>query len=176
MHLHTEFFRNLVKSNWNQIVLTIFRLIWIQTDVRLLFQIYRTMGSTFGFQFDLTRFRKKMSLVCTLDIREDIKNSTTVRGFFIKKKLYNGVPIEAPHKLLCTVLLMWCSNGFRGEGCLNWAARMPQVPNTAIRHLDCCTFVQSGKGNISPRKKTTQFSHFSSLLMHKTVVRRIPPG
>ena len=28
-------FRNLVKSNWSQIVYTIFRLIWTQTDVRL---------------------------------------------------------------------------------------------------------------------------------------------
>ena len=33
--VHTEkSFRNLIKSNRNQIVLTIFRLIWIQTDVR----------------------------------------------------------------------------------------------------------------------------------------------
>ena len=33
---HTEkYFRNLIKSTWNQIVFTIFRLIWIQTDVRL---------------------------------------------------------------------------------------------------------------------------------------------
>ena len=33
--LHTEnFFRNLIKSNRNQIVFTIFRLIWSQTDVR----------------------------------------------------------------------------------------------------------------------------------------------
>ena len=34
--IHTEkSFRNLIKSTWNQIVFTIFRLIWIQTDVRL---------------------------------------------------------------------------------------------------------------------------------------------
>ena len=33
---HTEkSFRNLIKSTRNQIPLTIFRLIWIQTDVRL---------------------------------------------------------------------------------------------------------------------------------------------
>ena len=29
-----ESFRNLINSNWNQIVVTIFRLIWNQTDVR----------------------------------------------------------------------------------------------------------------------------------------------
>ena len=34
--VHTEkSFLNLIKSTWNQIVFTIFRLIWIQTDVRL---------------------------------------------------------------------------------------------------------------------------------------------
>ena len=34
--LHTEkYFRNLIKSTMNQIVFTIFRLIWIQTDVHL---------------------------------------------------------------------------------------------------------------------------------------------
>ena len=44
--LHTQkSFRNLIKSNRNQIVFTIFRLIWIQTDVRLLFQINRKMES-----------------------------------------------------------------------------------------------------------------------------------
>ena len=33
---HTEkFFRNLIKSTWNQIIFTIFRLIWIETEVRL---------------------------------------------------------------------------------------------------------------------------------------------
>ena len=30
-----KYFRNLTKKTWNQIILTIFRLIWIQTDVRL---------------------------------------------------------------------------------------------------------------------------------------------
>ena len=30
-----NFFRNLIKSTWNKIVYTIFRLIWYQTDVRL---------------------------------------------------------------------------------------------------------------------------------------------
>ena len=35
-YIHTEkSLRNLIKSNRNQIVFTIFRLIWIQTDVRL---------------------------------------------------------------------------------------------------------------------------------------------
>ena len=36
MYVHTEtFFRNLIKPNRNHIVITIFRLIWNQTDVRL---------------------------------------------------------------------------------------------------------------------------------------------
>ena len=34
-HTHENFFRNRIKSHWNQIVFTIFRLIWNQTDVRL---------------------------------------------------------------------------------------------------------------------------------------------
>ena len=35
-NVHTgKSFRNIIKPNRNQIVLTIFRLIWIQTDVRL---------------------------------------------------------------------------------------------------------------------------------------------
>ena len=34
--VHTgKYFRNLIKSTWNQFVSTIFRLIWIQSDVRL---------------------------------------------------------------------------------------------------------------------------------------------
>ena len=33
IYKHTQ--RNLIKSNWNQIVFTIFRLIWNQPDVRL---------------------------------------------------------------------------------------------------------------------------------------------
>ena len=36
MNVHTDkYFRNLIKSNWYQIVFTIFLLIWIQTDVCL---------------------------------------------------------------------------------------------------------------------------------------------
>ena len=57
-------FRNLVKSNRNQIVFTIFRLIWNQTDVRLLFQINRKMVNTIWYRFHLIRFRKKFS-VCS---------------------------------------------------------------------------------------------------------------
>ena len=39
-------FRNLIISIRNQIVFTIFRLIWNETDVRLLFQINRKMVNT----------------------------------------------------------------------------------------------------------------------------------
>ena len=61
-----NFFRNCIKSTRNQIVFTIFRLIFEQqTDsVRLLIQINRIMVNTIRFGFDLIRFRKDFS-VCT---------------------------------------------------------------------------------------------------------------
>ena len=50
--VHTEkSFRNLIKSTRNQIVFTIFRLIWNQTDVHLV-QIHRCMVYTILFGFD----------------------------------------------------------------------------------------------------------------------------
>ena len=55
--VHTEkSFQCLIKSTRNQIVFTIFRLIWIQMN--------RKMVNTIWFRFDLIRFRKKIS-VCT---------------------------------------------------------------------------------------------------------------
>ena len=65
---HTEkTFRNLIKLTRNQIVFTIFRLIWHQTDVCLVFQINRKMVNTIWFLFNLIRFRKVFS-VCRLDL------------------------------------------------------------------------------------------------------------
>ena len=57
--LHTEeSFGNLFKSNRNQIIFTIFQLIWNQTDtVRLLFQINWKMVNTILFRFVTKRFR-----------------------------------------------------------------------------------------------------------------------
>ena len=61
--IHTEkSFRNIIKSNRNQIVFTIFWLIWNQTEVRLLFQINRKMVNTIWFRVDLIRFRKNFSV------------------------------------------------------------------------------------------------------------------
>ena len=70
-NLHTEkSFRNLIKSNRNKIVYTIFRLIWNQTDtVRLLFQINRCMVNTIWFQVDLIRFRKNFSVCASHWVR-----------------------------------------------------------------------------------------------------------
>ena len=49
-------FRNLIKSTWNQIVFTIFQLIWNQTDTFVCFQINWKMVNTIWFQIDLIRF------------------------------------------------------------------------------------------------------------------------
>ena len=58
INLHTDkSFRNLIESNRNQILFTMHRLIWNQTDVRLLFQINRCMVNKIWFRFDLIRFR-----------------------------------------------------------------------------------------------------------------------
>ena len=47
--LHKEkYFRNLIISTWYQIVFTIFRLIWIQTDVRLDHSFLRFMVVSFS--------------------------------------------------------------------------------------------------------------------------------
>ena len=63
-------FRNLIKSNQNQIVWTIFRLIWNQADiVRLVSNqsnmYHRCMVNTIWFRFDLMQFWKDFS-VCKL--------------------------------------------------------------------------------------------------------------
>ena len=53
--VHTEkSFRNLVKSNRNQIVFIIFQLIWNQTNVRLVQNQSSEMVNTIWFRFDLT--------------------------------------------------------------------------------------------------------------------------
>ena len=58
-------FWNLINSIRNQIVFTIFRLIWIQTDVSVWIQINRWMVNTIWFRVDSIRFRKDFS-VCRL--------------------------------------------------------------------------------------------------------------
>ena len=58
VHTH-KYFPDLLKSNRNQVVFTIFRVIWNQTDrIRLLFQINPKMVNTILFRFDFIRFRK----------------------------------------------------------------------------------------------------------------------
>ena len=49
--------RNVIKSTWNQIVFTIFRLIWIE--------INRKMVNTIWFQVDLIRFLCEIITVCS---------------------------------------------------------------------------------------------------------------
>jgi len=56
LRIHTEkYFRNLIKSNRNQIVLTIFRLFGTKR-MSVWFHINRKMVNTIWFQFDLLRF------------------------------------------------------------------------------------------------------------------------
>ena len=60
-------FRNLIKSNRNQIVFTIFRLIWnTKRTCPFVLQFNRKMVNTIWFRFDLIRFRKDFS-VCVLE-------------------------------------------------------------------------------------------------------------
>ena len=62
VHTH-KYFPDLLKSNRNQVVFTIFRVIWNQTDrIRLLFQINPKMVNTILFRFDFIRFQKKFSV------------------------------------------------------------------------------------------------------------------
>ena len=59
-----EIFRSLIESNWNQIICTIFRLIWNskRTQCVLFFQINRKMVNTIWYRFHLIRFRKDFSV------------------------------------------------------------------------------------------------------------------
>ena len=69
---HTQ--RNVIKSNRNQIVFTIFRLIWNQTDVRLV-PNQPGMVNTIRFRFDLIRFGKislRVWLHLIVDMSRDI--------------------------------------------------------------------------------------------------------
>ena len=61
--LHTKkSVRNLIKSNRDQIVLTIYRLIWNQTDVRLV--LNQSGNSKYNpIRFDMTRIRKAFRCV-----------------------------------------------------------------------------------------------------------------
>ena len=60
-----KYFPNCIKSNRNQIIFTMHRLIWnTNGHVRLLFQINRRMVNTIWVRFDLIRFGKYFS-VCT---------------------------------------------------------------------------------------------------------------
>ena len=51
-------FRILIKSNLNQIVFTIFWLIWNRKRTSVWFQIHRKMVNIIWFRFDFIRFRK----------------------------------------------------------------------------------------------------------------------
>ena len=98
-----EYFPNLAKSNWNQIVFTVFRLIWNRKRTLSVccFQIKRKMVNTIWFQFDLVRFRKDFS-VCG-------NNSPQ-----LSDKL---PPLEVMVNLTLkplNIILLWCCRGFRG--------------------------------------------------------------
>ena len=72
--------RNLIKSTWNQIIFTGFRLIWIQ--------INRNPVNTIWFQVDLTRFWKDFSVrrhrICCIVTpnRYCLRDSKTRRKYF----------------------------------------------------------------------------------------------
>ena len=60
--VHTEkSFRNLIKSNRNQIVFTIFRFIWNSKQTSIWIQINLTIVNTIWFRFDLKKNRKCFS-------------------------------------------------------------------------------------------------------------------
>ena len=72
---HTEkYFFNLVKSTRNQIVFTIFRMIWIQINWNMVKIIY--------FQIDLIRFRKYFS-VCNYPGCKNYKAHSCPRDWYI---------------------------------------------------------------------------------------------
>ena len=75
--VHTEiYFRNPIELTLNQIVFVIFRFIWIQIDVRLLFQINRKMVNTIWFWVDLIGFRKYFSEVYRTYARKSLLSKT----------------------------------------------------------------------------------------------------
>ena len=81
-NVHTEkYFRNLIKSNWNQIVFTIFQLICNQTTSVWL-QANGKMVNTIWFQFDLIRFRKDLSYLSVNKAR----NSCSVKEILCRKQ------------------------------------------------------------------------------------------
>jgi len=55
-------FRNLIKSYLNQIVFTMYRLIWNSKRTSFWFKINRCMVNTIWYRFDLIRFRKDFSV------------------------------------------------------------------------------------------------------------------
>jgi len=111
--IHTEkFFRNLIKSNQNQIVFTIiFLLIWnTNRHVRLLFQINQCMVRTIWFRFDIIRFRKDFS-VCSIlignaTIQLEKEESSDVQ---LSERLASWGPPETPPTI--TALSYWGVQG-----------------------------------------------------------------
>ena len=91
-HIHADkFFWNIIKSNSNQIVFTIFRLIWIQAD-SVWFQINRKLVNTIWFRFDSTKFREKLFGACLqiktrADRSDAINCSRPITTKWISKKL-----------------------------------------------------------------------------------------
>ena len=95
-HLHTKkSFRNLIKSNWNQIVVTIFRLICNQTDVHMVpNQPENGNYNLISVWFDSIRFRKKFS-VCRISAQ---LRCTAVReaGDYLYLRAHNWDPLTTP--------------------------------------------------------------------------------
>ena len=108
---HTEkYFQSLIKSNRNQIVFTMHRLIWKQTDtVRLLFQINRKMVNTIWFRFDLIGFRKYFSVCRNFLLRGRPvaqfcgRNLLTVHSFTKYDKKYVHNDRRYMHSSICIV-------------------------------------------------------------------------
>ena len=84
-------FRNLIKSNRNQIVFTIFRLIWnTKRTCPFVFQINWKMVNTIWFRFYWTRFRKHFHQ-CGVDLPEltpDVPNLPPKSAFLFPAHLH----------------------------------------------------------------------------------------
>ena len=76
---HGEIFSDLIKSNRNLIVVTIYQLIWNQTEVKFLFKVNLKIVNTIWFLFDLIRFGKYFSVCTTIQMINIVFHTHTRR-------------------------------------------------------------------------------------------------
>ena len=110
-----KYFRILIKSNRNQIVFTIFRLIWNSKRTRpFVFQINRNMVNTIGFLFDLIRFLCVTTRTekCTCYSCQIKRNQDCIYHFPF---VFGLVQQDSPKRFPCVFPIQYCSSHYNSS-------------------------------------------------------------